>query len=244
MKKYLKFGLVFSFFVIFGLVGVKVFAESSSSNTSSGSLSSSSPMIVNVGPNGNVIMRGIVVGAPSVDSIVVKSWGGSWKVTVSSTTQLMSLNKVIADFQDGDFVGVQGVVSSDGSFVVDAKVVREWRSKTEHEKIDSDNDDIPNNQDLDDDNDGILDIFDSKPLDHDDDGIIDSLDSDDDDDGIDDSKEESKHEDHDNDGLIDSRDSDDDNDGISDILDSKKHDHDNDGNDDDEDKDDDKDGDN
>lgn len=240
MKKYLKFGLAFSVFLILGFVGVKVFAESSSVNMSFGSTPSSSPMIVNVGPNGNVLMRGIVVGAPGTDSIVVKSWGGSWKVAVSSTTQIVSLNKVIADFQDGDFVGVQGVVSSDGSFVVDARVVREWRSKVEHEKIDSDNDDIPNSQDLDDDNDGILDIFDSKPLDHDDDGIIDSLDSDDDDDGIDDSKEESKHEDHDNDGIVDSRDNDDDNDGISDALDSKKHDHDNDGNDDDVDSDDDK----
>ncbi len=231
MKKYLKLGLIVFGLIVFGFVGVKVFAESNSVNAGPRSLSSSSPMVVNIGPSGNVLMRGIVVGAPGTDSIVVKSWGGSWKVSVTSTTQLMSSNKLISDFQNGDFVGVLGTISSDGSFIIDAKIIREWRTKTEHEKMDADNDGIPNSQDSDDDNDGVLDANDPKPLDHDDDGILDSDDSDDDDDGVDDNKEEDKHGDHDNDGIVDSRDNDDDNDGISDILDSK--DHDNDGSDDD-----------
>jgi len=239
MKKYLKFGLVAFVFVVLGFVGVKVFAQSTNSGTGSVSGDSASPMIVNIGPKGNVLMRGIVVGTPSADLIKVKSWGGTWEVKVSPTTRLMSINKVITDFQDGDFVGLLGSISSDGSFIVDANIVREWKGKLEVK--DADKDGIPNDQDTDDDNDGVLDSVDSKPFDSDDDGLSDDLDSDDDDDGVDDSKD-SKHGDHDNDGIKDSRDMDDDNDGVLDVNDSKPHDSDNDGKNNDDDEDDDNDG--
>ena len=213
-----------------------VFAQSSSGPGGGGP---TSPMIVNIGPNGNVLMRGIVVGAPGTNSFMLKSWGGSWTVNVSATTQLITLNRALSDLQDGDFVGVLGKISSDGSFIVDASIVREWRGKSEVR--DADKDGIPNDQDSDDDNDGVSDVSDSKPFDADNDGLSDDLDSDDDDDGVDDSQD-SKHGDHDNDGIRDSRDRDDDNDGVSDIEDLKPHDSDNDGEDDNDDEDDDNDG--
>ena len=238
MKKYLKFGLIAFVFAVFAVVGVKVFAQSSSGPGGGGPMS---PMIVNIGPNGNVLMRGIVVGAPGSNSFVIKSWGGSWTANTSSTTQFITLNRVIADLQDGDFVGVLGTISSDGTFTIDAKIVREWRGRLDVR--DADRDGIPNDQDLDDDNDGIPDVSDSKPHDHDNDDKDDDEDLDDDDDGIEDSRD-GRHGDHDNDGIRDSRDMDDDNDGIPDISDSKPRNHDNDDKDDDEDLDDDNDGEN
>ena len=241
MKKYLQFGLIVSVFMILGALGATVlFAESI--NSGPGSMSggnNASPMILNIGPYGNVLIRGIVVGAPGVDSIKVKSWGGVWEVKVSTATKLVSVNKVIADFQDGDFVGVLGTISSDGSFIVDASIVREWMGKLNVR--DADKDGIPNDQDSDDDNDGIPDLSDPRPFDGDNDGLSDDLDSDDDDDGIEDSKD-SKHGDHDNDGIRDSRDRDDDNDNIPDISDLKPRNHDNDDQDDSKDIDDDNDG--
>ena len=236
MKKYLKFGLIAFAFVILGVASVKVLAQSSSGPGGGGPIS---PMIINIGPNGNVLMRGIVVGAPGANSFVIKSWGGSWTTNVSAATQLITLNRVITDLQDGDFVGVLGTISSDGTFTVDARIVREWRGKLDVN--DADKDGIPNEQDLDDDNDGVLDVSDSKPNDHDNDNISDDLDADDDNDGKEDDKD-SRHGDHDNDGIKDSRDSDDDNDGLPDVSDRKPHNHDNDDKDDDEDEDDDNDG--
>ncbi len=242
MKKYLKFGLLVSVFVVLGFVGVEVFAESNSVNSGSGSLSSSSPMVVNIGPKGNVLMRGIVVGTPGTDSIKVKSWGGSWEVKISTATKLMSVGGVVADFQDGDFVGVLGTISTDGSFVVNASIVREWRQKGAQEAVDFDHDGILDVEDADDDNDGILDTNDiGKSKDHDNDGISDVTDTDDDGDGIPDVADDHDH-DFDNDGIRDTRDHDDDDDGLDDDNDSKPHDTDDDGQDNDDDQDDDNDG--
>jgi len=228
MKKYLMFGFLASVLVVIGVVGVKVFAESTNSGPGSISGGSASPMILNINPNGNVLMRGVVESS-GTDSITVKSWGGSWKIKVSSTTKIMSANRVVSDFQTGDFVGVLGSIVQDGSFIVNASIVREWRQKENNK--DNDKDSIPDDQDTDDDNDGISDISDSKPHDHDNDSISDDKDTDDDDDGINDDKD-SKQDDHDNDGISDSQDDDDDDDSILDVNDSKSHDRDNDGRDD------------
>jgi hypothetical protein len=240
MKKYALFGLAAFVLAWVATVGANVFAESV--NSGPGSISAgknASPMIVNIGPSGNVLLRGIVVGTPAEGSIKVKSWGGSWTVNITSATKLMSIKQVIADFEDGDFVGVMGTISSDGSPTIDANIVREWRGKLEVR--DADKDGIPNDQDVDDDNDGIPDVSDSKPFDGNNDGISDDSDNDDDDDGVDDSRDRRNH-DYDNDGIKDFRDKDDDNDGILDINDTKPHDSDNDGKNNREDSDDDNDG--
>jgi hypothetical protein len=242
INKYQRIGLVIFAFIVMGFMGVRALAQSVNSGPGSFSSGNLSPMIVNIGPGGKALIRGVVDGAPGTDSIKVESWGGVWKVQVSSATQLMSVNKSISDFQDGDFVGVIGTISTDGSFVVDAQLVREWRGKAEHEILDSDHDGILNNEDLDDDNDGILDVNESgKSKDHDNDGIPDATDTDDDGDGVLDVND-NDDDDFDNDGVKDSRDDDDDNDGLDDHRDGKPHDFDDDGKDNDDDEDDDNDG--
>jgi len=229
MKKYLMFGLLVSIFMVVEVAGIKVFAESevqpsplpAITPTSIGSVPMpivppsnakiTSPMILTISADGHILMRGTVESV-GTDSLMVNSWGGSWAVKLSSTTNTMSLNRVISDFQVGDFVGVMGTVQKDGSFVIDAKIVRKWFAREDYKKFDFDHDGISNDQDTDDDNDGILDVNDSKPYDHDNDGIMDDQDTDDDNDGILDVND-SKSEDHDNDGVSDSQDNNDDNSG-------------------------------
>ncbi|MFA4975320.1 MAG: hypothetical protein WC577_01395 [Candidatus Paceibacterota bacterium] len=221
---------------------MEVFAQSINSGPGSLSSGNASPMIVNIGPKGNVLMRGIVVGTPGTDSIKVKSWGGSWEIKISITTKLMSVGGVIADLQDGDFVGVLGSISSDGAFVINASIVREWRQKGVQAAVDFDHDGILDVEDADDDNDGILDVNElGKSKDHDNDGIPDVTDTDDDGDGIPDVTDD-HDDDFDNDGIRDTRDHDDDNDGKEDRSDLRPHDTDDDGKDNDSDDDDDNDG--
>jgi len=85
---------------------------------------------------------------------------------------------------------------------------------------DDDRDGIPDSQDPDNDDDGIIDARGDRPLDHDNDGIDDAVDPDDDNDGIPDLSDEHPL-DHDNDGKRDSEDPDDDNDGILDTADKR-----------------------
>lgn len=96
---------------------------------------------------------------------------------------------------------------------------------------DFDGDGIPNEQDLDDDNDGVNDTDDSFPLDatetvdFDSDGIGDNSDIDDDNDGVPDDQDdfpfdENENADNDGDGLGNNADTDDDNDGVIDSQDA------------------------
>ncbi|OGI76050.1 hypothetical protein A3C67_00495 [Candidatus Nomurabacteria bacterium RIFCSPHIGHO2_02_FULL_42_19] len=176
IRKYWVLGLAL---LVAGLGTVAVFAEDSTPSTTAASASTvMGPMIVNIGPAGNVLLRGTVV-AVGENSLEVKSWGGSWKIAVSSTTQIISINKLLSDFVAGDIVGVLGSISADGDFVINARILREWGRRA-----DGDHDGIPDNQDIDDDNDGVENHRDMRHHDHDNDGIIDSLDTDDDNDRI------------------------------------------------------------
>ncbi|MBN2111510.1 hypothetical protein JW707_00255 [Candidatus Woesearchaeota archaeon] len=93
---------------------------------------------------------------------------------------------------------------------------------------DNDNDGTPDETDIDDDNDGLLDTEDAYPLDHDNDGDPDITDNDDDNDGVLD-KFDNYLYDMDNDGIIDLSDMDNDNDGIVNEEDTYPFDYDNDG---------------
>src|SRR3989338_9211541 len=135
---------------------------------------SAGPVILNIGPNGNTLLRGVIKSV-GTDSLVVTSWGGDWNIKVVATTQILSPNRSFADFQVGNFAGVLGMTSQDGDFVVDARIVRSWGPRS-----DGDSDGISDDQDSDDDNDGVDDSRDQRGRDHDDDGIIDALDPDDD----------------------------------------------------------------
>lgn len=82
-------------------------------------------MVLQVNPNGKILLRGTVTATTS-DTLTLKSWGGSWSVKVSSNTEILPKGASIADFKQGDFVGVEGSVSTSADFTIDARVVRDW----------------------------------------------------------------------------------------------------------------------
>src|SRR6185436_11657 len=86
------------------------------------------PMVLQVGANGGILLRG-TVDAVNTNSLTVKSWGGDWVINVSSSTQLMPQN-TMAQFNLGDFVGVRGIVNQNASWTVDAALVRNWTPGT------------------------------------------------------------------------------------------------------------------
>lgn len=193
MKKYIIYGAAIALSVA-GLVATVAFAE----NAPATAPASAGQIMVNINPNGSVLLRGVIesIGA---DFIVVKSWGGVWKVKVTSATQLIRMN-ALSNLKVGDFVGVFGSITQDGSFIINAEFVRAWGQRSDNDK-----DGIPDIQDKDDDNDGVIDTIDPQPLDHDNDGIADAQDLDDDNDGIPDIKD-SMPFDHDNNGKNDDMD--------------------------------------
>ena len=143
-------------------------------------------------------------------------WGGYGEAGLDEYSYLAALppSDLMYD-QDGD-----GVTSQYGqdAFPDDPN---EWE--------DTDNDGVGNNADLDDDNDGVSDSFDSFPLDAsesqdtDGDGIGNNADADDDNDGVLDTDDafpldETEFQDTDFDGIGNNADLDDDNDGLSDSL--------------------------
>lgn len=91
------------------------------------------PMIVQIGPKGRTLLRGTVstVGA---SSLIVKSWGGDWVVNISASTKLTPRSD-IAQFNSGDFVGVQGSVNQSAVWTIDATLVRNWTDKQENQMI-------------------------------------------------------------------------------------------------------------
>ncbi len=225
MKKYLVGGIGGTAIVLSAasLMAVVAFAQT----TPTPAPASAGQVMVNVNPNGNALLRGTIESV-GTDSLVIKSWGGNWTVKVTSATEIISNNRVLSDFKVGDVAGISGSIVQDGSFAINAGIVRAWGQRSDNDK-----DGVPDTQDNDDDNDGILDVNEiGKANDHDNDGIADAQDNDDDNDGVLDVNEVGKANDHDNDGIVDAQDQDDDNDGISDTNDSKPFDRDNDGRDD------------
>src|SRR3989344_1839669 len=85
------------------------------------------PMIVQIGPEGKTLLRG-TVSAVAASSIIVKTWGGDWTVNIGSSTQLTPGGSM-SQFKVGDFVGVQGMASTSGTFLIDATLVRNWTAK-------------------------------------------------------------------------------------------------------------------
>ncbi len=83
--------------------------------------------VLQVGPKGEVLMRG-TVSAVGATSLTVKSWGGDWTINVSTDTKLLP-GTGISQFTVGEFVGIQGVVSQTDSWTVAARLVRDWSPK-------------------------------------------------------------------------------------------------------------------
>ena len=85
------------------------------------------PMVLEVGPRGNVLLRG-TVSAVGTGSLTVKSWGGDWTVNVSAATKFAPATSM-DQFKAGDFVGVQGSMSTVALWTVDATLVRNWTTR-------------------------------------------------------------------------------------------------------------------
>jgi hypothetical protein len=92
-------------------------------------------MKLDIGPKGRVLIRGNV-DAVGADYVMIKSWGGVWKVKVSSNTEV--LPRVLGNAADivkyviGDYVGAEGVVSTTEGWTINAKVIRD---RTEHKVL-------------------------------------------------------------------------------------------------------------
>lgn len=86
------------------------------------------PMVLEIGAAGRVLLRGTVESA-SADSLTVKSWGGSWTITVPANAEVLPRGTAVSGFQQGDFVGVSGVMNQNASFTIDAKIVRDWTAR-------------------------------------------------------------------------------------------------------------------
>ncbi len=86
-------------------------------------------MVLEVGPAGRTLMRGTVT-VVGTNSLTVKSWGGDWVVNVSASTKLAP-RVDMSQFQVGDFVGVQGLMSTSAAWTIDASFVRNWTERKE-----------------------------------------------------------------------------------------------------------------
>lgn len=118
----------------------------------------SGPVIVNIGPAGNVLLRGQITSVNnSARTFKVRSWGGEWTVKALPATSFAGSSS-FSDLRVDGIVGVSGRIVPDDSFTIEAEVLRAWGTRT-----DTDDDGIPDNQDSDDDNDGTPDTSDPNP---------------------------------------------------------------------------------
>jgi hypothetical protein len=83
--------------------------------------------ILEVGPEGKVLIRGTIASVGS-KSLTVNSWGGTWTVNVSPTTKVLpeATGNDLTNFKQGDFVGIQGTVSQSSQLTIDAVLIRDW----------------------------------------------------------------------------------------------------------------------
>ncbi len=124
-KKYIAIVSVAS--VLLGGV-MMVSAESNNTTTNVMPARADKKMVLNIGPEGRVLLRG-TISAVGTTSLTVKSWGGDWVVNVVPTTKLVPKSATIAQFAVGDFVGVNGLVSQSVLWTIDATLVRNWTEK-------------------------------------------------------------------------------------------------------------------
>ena len=104
------------------------FAQTTTTATPPTSPASSQPTVLQVGAKGNVLLRG-TIDSVSSGSVTVKSWGGTWTVSVPSSARVLPSGAALSSFQQGDFVGVQGTVDSNASWTVNATLIRDWTAR-------------------------------------------------------------------------------------------------------------------
>ncbi|GEM_PF-1692066 len=97
---------------------------------------------VSIGTNGNVLVRGAEVEKVSGGVVTARTaWGDtdiSWRVQTDSDTDILTKsgsNSSFADVTVGDEISFSGSLdSNDGSFAVDASVLKNWSEDDEDDK--------------------------------------------------------------------------------------------------------------
>jgi hypothetical protein len=109
---------------------VSLAQETSSSTTSSASTTNPHPMplVVQIGPAGNALIRGTVTNV-GTDSLSVKSWGGGWTIKIDSNTKFLPQGLTLDQIKAGDLVGLNGKVNSEEILTVHATLIRDWTEK-------------------------------------------------------------------------------------------------------------------
>lgn len=82
---------------------------------------------VDIGPKGNVVLRGSV-GSVGTNSVVVKSWGGDWTVSVGTDTKFSSRENAVVKLSDikvGDVVMVHGAMKPNAGLTVEARQIKD-----------------------------------------------------------------------------------------------------------------------
>ncbi len=96
--------------------------------TTASSTPHAQPMVLEIGPRGKVLLRGTIESV-SADSLTVKGWGGIWTVNVPTTSKILPNGVSLSNFQQGDFVGIEGTVDQSSSWTVSAELVRDWTER-------------------------------------------------------------------------------------------------------------------
>jgi hypothetical protein len=86
------------------------------------------PMIIQIGPAGNALIRGTVTNV-GTDSLTVKSWGGNWTVKIERDTKFLPRGLTLDQIKAGDLVGLNGKVNSEETLTVHATLIRDWTEK-------------------------------------------------------------------------------------------------------------------
>ena len=106
---------------------VLLFAVGGALTASAQTTTTPAQQIIQIGAAGKVLLRG-TISSVAAGVITVNSWGGAWTVDVPSTAQVLpvSVNNDITQFKTGDFIGVQGTVSTSANWTINATLVRDW----------------------------------------------------------------------------------------------------------------------
>ncbi len=90
------------------------------------------PQVLNVGQNGNVLLRGKIASIAN-GTMTVQGWGGTWTVNIPASASVFpaaAASNYATAFQTGDFVGVQGTIDTSANWTVNATLVRDWTYRT------------------------------------------------------------------------------------------------------------------
>ena len=125
--KYKKLAAGLMAFGLLAYAGVAL-ADTTGSTGTAAAPTPTEPQVLSVGAGGKVLLRG-TIDSVSATSITVKSWGGSWTVNVPTTASVLPQGDSLSNYQQGDFVGVQGTINTGASWTVDATLVRDWTAR-------------------------------------------------------------------------------------------------------------------